>query len=136
MRTLCLERGSVVPQAQLRNADAFGIMLEVICGNSAIQDLCLCVDVEDFAFIELLENVAKAEHDNLVADDQNTPVAIMEVDRVEHRSEAEDHIGPALAARRPMIEFAEAPPVRSFFRKAVADPCGSEPVEDPELALA
>ena len=86
--------------------------------------------------VELLEDVAEAQHDDLVADDQHAPVAIMEVDRVEHRAQAQDHVGPALAARRPVVEFAEPPAVRGFFREALADPERGQPVEDSELALA
>ena len=86
--------------------------------------------------VELLEDVAEAQHHDLVADDQHAPVAIMEVDRVEHRAQAQDHVGPALAARRPVIEFAEPAAVRGFLGKALADAERGQPVEDAELALA
>src|SRR5207302_3586152 len=60
----------------------------------------------------------------------------MEVYGVEHRAKAEDDVGPALAARRPMVEFPEPPAMRRFFGESVPDARGRQPVEDAELALA
>ncbi len=47
-----------------------------------------------------------------------------------------DHVRPALAAWRTVVEFAEPATVRGLFREAVADAQGGEPVEDAELTLA
>src|SRR5947209_3247815 len=60
----------------------------------------------------------------------------MEVYGVEHRAKPEDDVGPALAARRPMVELPEPPAMRRFFGESVPDACGREAVEDAELALA
>ena len=60
----------------------------------------------------------------------------MQVDGVEHRAQAQDDVGPALAAGRAMVEFAEAAAVRGFFGEAFADADGGQAVEDAEFALA
>ena len=96
-----------------------------------------CLSIARIAcLVELLEDVAEAQDHHLVADDQHAPVAIMEVDGVEHRPQPQDHVGPALAAGRPVIEFAEPLAVRGFLREFVADAGRRQPVEDAELALA
>ena len=118
------------------HAHALRVRLELVRGDAAIEHLGLLVDAEDRRLVELLEDVAEAQHDDLVADDQHAPVAIMQVDGVEHRAQAQDHVGPALAAGRAMIEFAEPAAVRGFLGKALADAERGQPVEDPELALA
>ena len=71
-----------------------------------------------------------------MADHQHAPVAIMQVDGVERRTKAQDDVGPALAARRPVIEFAEHFAVGGFFGIFVADAERGQAVEHAELALA
>ncbi len=126
----------MVPQRQRRHAQALCVGVEIVGADAAVEHVGLLVDGEDLMFVEFLEDVAEAQHDDLVANDQHAPVAIMQVDRVEHRAKAQDHVRPALAARRPVIEFTQQPPVRGFLRELGADAGGGQPVENPELALA
>src|SRR4029078_8795104 len=114
-------------------AESLRVRLELVGRDAAIQHLGLLVDAEDRAFIQLLEDVAETQYDHLVADDQHPTVAIMEVDRAEHRAKAQDHVGPALAARRPVVEFAEPAAVGRFFREFVANAGSGPPSEDVEL---
>src|SRR4029078_10962632 len=117
-------------------AESLRVRLELVGRDAAIQHLGLLVDAEDRAFMQLLEDVAEKQYDHLVADDQHPTVAIMEVDRVEHRAKAQDHVGPALAARRPVVEFAEPAAVGRFLRELWGNAGIVQPVEDAELALA
>ena len=97
-------RGST---ATARERTALRIGLEVICAMPQLSTSA-CLSIARIAcLVELLEDVAEAQHDDLVADDQHAPVAIMEVDRVEHRPQPQDDVGPALAAGRAVVEFAE-----------------------------
>src|SRR5206468_3481087 len=93
-------------------------------------------DLQDLRFVELLEYVAEAEHDDLVTDDEHTLSGIVQVDGVEHRPEPEDNISPALAPRRPVIKLAESPTVCRFFREAMADTRRCKAIEDSKLAFA
>ena len=70
---------------------------------------------------QLLEDVAHAQHDDLVGDDDDALVGIMEVDRVERRAQAQDDVGPALAAGRAVVEFAHLGAVRGFLGILLAD---------------
>ena len=51
-------------------------------------------------------------------------------------AQAQDHVGPALAARRAVIEFAEQGAMLGEVGIFLADAAGGEPVEHAELALA
>src|SRR4029079_9039055 len=101
-------RCAIIPEYKLRHAKALGVRLELICANAAIEDLGLLVDFQDLLLIELFQDVAHAQDNDLVTDDGNAPVAIMEIDRVEHGSQTQDLVGPTLPSGRPVIEFAEA----------------------------
>src|SRR5436190_1055581 len=110
--------------------------LEIIFAYAAIDDVALAVDRQDLRLVELLEDVAKAQDDDLVADDQDAAVGMMKADRVERAPEAQDDVGPALAAGRSEIEFAEARAMIGEVGMALADAARGQPVEDAELALA
>ena len=110
--------------------------LELIFADAAIDDVALLVDRQDLRLVQLLEDVAEAEHDDLVADDQHPPVGMVEADRVERAPQAQDHVGPALAAGRAVVEFAEQGAMLGLLGIFLADAGGGQPVEDAELALA
>ena len=99
-RALGLERRAVVPQRQLGHAQALGVGLELIGADAAVEHVGLLVDGQDLRLVQLLEDVAHAQHHDLVADDQHAAVAIMQVDGVHHRAQPQDDVGPALAAGR------------------------------------
>ena len=63
-------------------------MLEIISGDAAIEDFSLPIDVEDLSLVEFFQDVAEAQHDDLMANDQHAPVAIMKIDRVQRGAEA------------------------------------------------
>jgi len=119
-----------------RQAQAIRRPVEIIGTDAAVEDLGLAIDVEDLGFVEPLEDVAHAQHDHLVADDQHAAVAILQVDGVEHRPQPKDHVRPALAARRAVVEFAEPLSVRGFLGEAGPDSGGGEAIEDAELPFA
>ncbi len=56
--------------------------------------------------------------------------------RVGQAAQAQDHVGPALAARRTVVELAEHAAQLGLVRKALLDARAREPVERPELFLA
>ena len=51
-------------------------------------------------------------------------------------AQAQDHVGPALAAGRPMVEFAEQGALLGLVGEFLADAGGGQPVPQAELALA
>src|ERR1043165_4694905 len=61
---------------------------------------------------------------------------MMEADRVERAPEAQDHVRPALAARRPEVEFAQESAMLGEGGVLLADGGGGEPVEHAEFPLA
>ena len=126
----------MIPKFELGDAQALVVGVEIIGANAAVEDLGLLVDGEDLRLVQLLEDVAHAQDDDLVADDQDAAVAIVQVDGVHHRPQAEDDVGPAFAARSAVIEFAEHGAVGRFLRIFVADTNGRQAVEHAELALA
>ncbi len=111
------------------------IGLEAIFADPAIHDVRLLVDREDLRFVQFLENIAEAENDDLMADHQDPSITIMKVDGIEHRSKPKDDIGPALAAGRPVIEFAKAPAVRGFVGKSLLDSKAGQSIKNSKLAL-
>jgi hypothetical protein len=71
-----------------------------------------------------------------VADDQHAAVGMMQADRVERAPQPKDDVGPALAAGRAMVEFAEQAALLGLIGEFLADPAGGQPVPQAELALA
>src|SRR6187551_3316810 len=60
----------------------------------------------------------------------------MQVDRIQHGTQPKDDVGPALPARRAVVELAEHCAVRRFGRVTGTDSSGRQPIEYSELALA
>ena len=98
-RLLDQRRGEIVAD-QLGHAELGVVGLELIFADAAIDDVARLVDRQDLRLVHLLEDVAQAQHHDLVADDQHPPVGMVEADRVERAAQAQDDVGPALAAGR------------------------------------
>jgi cation diffusion facilitator family transporter len=110
--------------------------IEAIVGDRAIRDVALPVNLQDARFVERFEDVAHAQHDDLMREDHHALAGIMKRDRVEDGAEAQDDVAPALAAWRTMIEFAKQAPKLCLFGKDVGDAGRCQPIEDAELLLA
>src|SRR5439155_534387 len=72
----------------------------------------------------------------LMRDDEDAPSLVMQGDRVEGAAEPEDDVAPALAAGRPVIEFAEIGAQGGLFGMQLHDPGPGQAVEDAEFLLA
>src|SRR5438552_2600798 len=94
---------------ELALPSAYGI--EAIRRHGAIGHVGGAVDLEDAALVEALEQVTKAVHDHLVGDDQHALAAVLARDGLDDAAQAQDHVAPALAARRAEIELADMPPL-------------------------
>src|SRR6185503_3685788 len=86
------------------------VAVEDVFGNPAICDVPGFVDLENPALIELLEEIAQTQHDHLMRDDEHarSRLAVMEAQRIEERSQSQNDVGPTLAARRAIVELADA----------------------------
>src|SRR5712675_2161886 len=84
----------------------------------------------------MLEYVAHAEHDDRVADDENSIPAVFARDHLGGAAQSEDDVAPAFSAWWPVIELAEEASELGLFRENVLDSDGGEAVEDSKLLLA
>src|SRR5215210_5922614 len=80
---------------------------ELVSRDRAVGDLLRAIDGEYLFFGHPLEKVAKAEHCDLMSDDQDALAPVVARDRINDAAQAQDHIAPAFAAGRAMIELAE-----------------------------
>ena len=70
----------------------------------------LRVDVEDLLLRHVLDEVAQAQDDDLVRDDEHALAGIVERDGVERAAQPKDHVAPALPAGRAVVELAQKAP--------------------------
>ena len=61
---------------------------------------------------------------------------MMERDRIECASQAQDDVAPTLASRRTMVEFAQEAPELRLIGVELLDTGAGKPVEDAKLLLA
>src|SRR2546423_4700770 len=91
-----LERELALPSAR---------RIEAIRRHGAIGHVGGAVDVENPTLVETLQQIAKTVHDHLMGDDQHALAAVLARDRLDDAAQAQDHVAPALAARRAEIEL-------------------------------
>src|SRR5690348_1488595 len=84
----------------------------------------------------MLQDVAHAQNHHSMADDQNSLAAVFTRQHFGSAAQAEDDIAPALAARRPVIEFAEQSAEFSLVRIAFHDADGGEAIENSKFLFA
>jgi hypothetical protein len=80
--------------------------VEAVLSDGAVCDIALSVDRQDLLLRHVLEKIAQAQNDNLMPDDQHAAAAMVERDRIEGTSQAQEDVAPALAAGWPIVELA------------------------------
>ena len=94
------------------------------------------VDLQQLLLVEALQHVAEA-HDHRLVGEHPDALAVVPVPQVvEQAAHAQHHVGPALPARRLVVELAEPRAAGGLLGMPGADPRAGQAVEDAEVALA
>src|SRR5829696_5720332 len=113
---------------------AVGVAL--VAGQGGVGDLLLLVDGQQLLLGELLQHVPEHHDHGLVGDDQQPLAVVAQALGRQQAADPQRDVGPALPARRPVVELAEqvAPP--RLVGELLPDAGPGHAVERPEVALA
>src|SRR3954471_3636454 len=108
----------------------------LVAGDRGVGDPFAAVDVEQFLLGELLEHVPE-DHDHRLVGNQHQPLAVVP-QRLGGQQAAypQGDVGPALPARRPVVELAQQIPPAGFVGILLADAGAGHAVERAEVPLA
>src|SRR5204863_4225878 len=111
-------------------------LIVLVWSDGTVCDLRLLVDREQLRLSEVLEDVAHAEHDHGVADDQYALAAVLARNHLGYAAQAEYHIAPALTTGWPVIEFSQQAAEFCLVRELLLHADGRQSVEYSEFLLA
>ena len=112
------------------------LRIKLIGCNRTVGDFLSPVDLQNLILAHALQEIAHAQHDDRMADDQNTLATIITRNGVDHAAQPQDHIAPTLAAWRTMVELAQNTPELGLIRKLLSDTKTGQAIKDTELLLA
>jgi len=131
-----LERCDEVEELEAQIPARTECLIVLVKCDGAIGNLLLFVDREQLGLCQVLDDVAHAENYDGVTDNQHALAAILPRNHLGGAAQAENDIAPALASRRPMIEFAEDTAELGLIGELLLDPYSGQPVEYSKLLLA
>src|SRR3954453_7520972 len=104
--------------------------------HRGVGDLLSPVDLQQLLLGQLLQHVPE-DHDHGLVGDEQQPLAVVP-QRLggQQTADPQRDVGPALPARRPVVELAEQVPPLGLLRVLLADPGAGHPVEGAEVPLA
>src|SRR4051812_4097229 len=110
-------------------------VLGLVAGERGVGHALRPVDLHQLLLGQLLEHVPE-DHDHRLVGDEQQPLAVVP-QRLggQQAADPQRDVGPALPARRPVVELAEQVPPLGLLRVLLADPGAGHPVEGAEVPL-
>src|SRR5919107_1029474 len=126
-----LDCGGVGERLQAKDA----VAVPAVGRDGAVRQRGVAVDVEQLLLGKLLQNEPERHDHRLVGEDPQPRAVVVHAERVEHAAHPQRDVAPALAARRAVVELADALAAGRLVRELLADTGTGEPVEGAEVAL-